>query len=137
MGAANFAFSAPGRKWQGFETLPFPYTSTVQVCLDHSSISSVKPGHILTYNVVHVLDILDISGRGMVLRSSNIFLTNTKAYMGKNQSRISEPLYFFFVCIIITPILICGCSHFNKGFRPSQPSKKRMIFSARETTRPL
>ena len=28
MGAANFAFSAPGRKWQGFETLPFPYTST-------------------------------------------------------------------------------------------------------------
>ena len=51
----------------------------------------------------------------MVLRSSNIFLTNTKAYRGKNQSRISEPLCFFFVCIIITPILICGCSHFNKA----------------------
>ncbi|MGZ6210653.1 MAG: tetratricopeptide repeat protein, partial [Syntrophales bacterium] len=51
----------------------------------------------------------------MVLRSSNIFLTNTKACRGKNQSRISEPLCFFFVCIIITPILICGCSHFNKA----------------------
>ncbi|MGZ6231556.1 MAG: L,D-transpeptidase family protein [Syntrophales bacterium] len=61
------------------------------------------------------MDILDISGRGMALRSSNIFLTNTKAYRGKNQSRISEPLCFFFVCIIITPILICGCSHFNKA----------------------
>jgi tetratricopeptide (TPR) repeat protein len=67
--------------------------------------------------VAHVLDILDISGRGMVLRSSSILLTNTKASMGKNQSRISEPLYFFFVCIIITPILICGCSHFNEGWQ--------------------
>src|SRR3990172_5769205 len=39
---------------------------------------------------------------------------NTKAYMGKKQSRINEHLYLF-ICIIITPILICGCSHFNKG----------------------
>jgi tetratricopeptide (TPR) repeat protein len=34
--------------------------------------------------------------------------------MAKKQSRISEPLYFFFVCIVLTPILICGCSHFNE-----------------------
>lgn len=53
----------------------------------------------------------------MVLRSSNIFLTNTKAYMGKKQSRMSERFYFFLVCIIIIPILICGCSHFDEGFQ--------------------
>jgi tetratricopeptide (TPR) repeat protein len=35
--------------------------------------------------------------------------------MGKKQSRIGEHLYFFFACIILTPILICGCSHFDKG----------------------
>ena len=37
--------------------------------------------------------------------------------MGKKQSRIGEHLYFFFVCIILTPILICGCSHFDEGFQ--------------------
>lgn len=36
--------------------------------------------------------------------------------MGKKQSRTGQHLYFFLVCIIITPILICGCSHFNEGF---------------------
>ena len=33
--------------------------------------------------------------------------------MGKKQSRISDHLYFFFVWIIITPILLGGCSHFQ------------------------
>jgi tetratricopeptide (TPR) repeat protein len=42
---------------------------------------------------------------------------NTKAYMGKKQCRKGEHLYFFFACIIITPILICGCSHFDAGFQ--------------------
>jgi tetratricopeptide (TPR) repeat protein len=37
--------------------------------------------------------------------------------MGKKQSRIGEHLYLFFVCIIITPILICGCSHLNEGYQ--------------------
>jgi tetratricopeptide (TPR) repeat protein len=73
--------------------------------------------------VVHVLD---ISGRGMVLRSSNILLTNMKAYMGKKQSRIGEHLYFF--CIIITSILICGCSHFNKGFQAQSTFKEANDF---------
>jgi len=35
--------------------------------------------------------------------------------MGKKRSRIGGHLICFSVCIIITPILICGCSHFNKG----------------------
>ncbi|MBI5666263.1 MAG: L,D-transpeptidase family protein [Nitrospirae bacterium] len=34
--------------------------------------------------------------------------------MGKKQSRTGEHLKFFFVCIIITPILMCGCSHLNE-----------------------
>ena len=36
--------------------------------------------------------------------------------MAKKQSRRGEHLYFFFACIIIIPILICGCSHFYEGF---------------------
>jgi len=64
----------------------------------------------------------------MLLRSSNILLTNTNAYMGKKQSRIGEHLYFFFVCIIITPILICGCSHFNKGFQAESTFKEANDF---------
>jgi tetratricopeptide (TPR) repeat protein len=66
----------------------------------------------------------DISGRGSVPRSSNILLTKTKAYMGKKQSRIGEYLFFFFVCFIITPILICGCSHFNEGFQAKSTFKE-------------
>ncbi|HAM49412.1 MAG TPA: peptidase [Nitrospiraceae bacterium] len=37
--------------------------------------------------------------------------------MGKKQRRISEHLYFFFITIIITPILLCGCSHLNEESR--------------------
>jgi tetratricopeptide (TPR) repeat protein len=40
--------------------------------------------------------------------------------MGKKQSRISDHSYFFFVGIIITPILICGCGHFDKGFKAQE-----------------
>jgi tetratricopeptide (TPR) repeat protein len=37
--------------------------------------------------------------------------------MGKVLGRIGDHLCFYFVCIIITPVLICGCSHFNKEFQ--------------------
>jgi len=53
----------------------------------------------------------------MVPQSSNILLMNTKAYMGKKQSRTGEHLYFFFVCIIAAPFLLFGCSHFNEGLQ--------------------
>jgi len=36
--------------------------------------------------------------------------------MGKKQSGIGEHLYSFFICMIVIPILMCGCSHFDKGF---------------------
>ena len=37
------------------------------------------------------------------------------AYMGKKRSRMSELLYFFFICILMTSV--CGCSHFNDNSR--------------------
>jgi tetratricopeptide (TPR) repeat protein len=51
------------------------------------------------------------------VRSSNILFTNTKRYKCKKQSRIGEHLRLFFVCIIITPILICGCIYFDEGLQ--------------------
>ena len=33
---------------------------------------------------------------------------------GKKQSRMGAHLYFFFICIMMTPILMCGCSHFGE-----------------------
>ncbi len=35
--------------------------------------------------------------------------------MGKKLSRSGEHLYFSFICMMIMPVLICGCSHFDKG----------------------
>ena len=48
--------------------------------------------------------------------------------MGKKQSGTSNHLYFFFVWIIITPILICGCSHFDKGFQAQATFKEANDF---------
>ncbi|HXE96379.1 MAG TPA: L,D-transpeptidase family protein, partial [Dongiaceae bacterium] len=36
---------------------------------------------------------------------------------GKKQMRMNAHLNLFFVCIILTPILICGCSHLNEGLQ--------------------
>jgi tetratricopeptide (TPR) repeat protein len=47
-------------------------------------------------------------GRGMVLRSSNILL--------------------FCICIIIAPLLICGCSHFNEGYQAKSTFNEANVF---------
>jgi murein L,D-transpeptidase YafK len=44
--------------------------------------------------------------------------------MGKKQNRLGKHLYFLFVCIVITPILICGCSHLNGGFQAESTFKE-------------
>lgn len=54
----------------------------------------------------------------------NLLLTSTKVYMGKKQIRIGEHLNLFFVCIIIAPMLMCGCSHFNDGSRVTSTFKE-------------
>ncbi|MBV5342005.1 MAG: L,D-transpeptidase family protein [Deltaproteobacteria bacterium] len=35
--------------------------------------------------------------------------------MGKKQSRMGKHLNVFFACIIMAPLLLCGCSHFDGG----------------------
>src|SRR5450631_251754 len=57
----------------------------------------------------------------MVLRLSNILLTDTKSYIGKH-------LNFFFVCIIMAPMLLCGCGHFNEGSRAKSTFKEANVF---------
>src|SRR5574341_690917 len=37
------------------------------------------------------------------------------AHMATKQGRMGKRLCLFFICIIITPILISGCGHFNEG----------------------
>ena len=53
------------------------------------------------------------------LRIFQIVLSNrfrpSLAYMAKKQSRMGARLCFFFICIIITQILISGCSHLNEA----------------------
>jgi len=44
--------------------------------------------------------------------------------MSKKQGGIGGHLYFFFVCIILTSILIYGCGHFNKGLKASSTFKE-------------
>jgi len=48
--------------------------------------------------------------------------------MGKKQSGIGEHLYFFFICMIIIPILMCGCSHFGKRFQAEATFKEANDF---------
>ena len=48
--------------------------------------------------------------------------------MDKKQSRIVAYFHFFFACIIITLLLICGCSHFSKGFLAKSTLKEANDF---------
>jgi tetratricopeptide (TPR) repeat protein len=38
-----------------------------------------------------------------------------EAFMANKQRRLCERLFFSLICIILTPIFISGCSHFNEG----------------------
>jgi len=69
-----------------------------------------------------------ITGRGPVLRSSSTLLTGTKTYTGKRQRGIGEYLRLFFVCIMLTPILICGCSHNDEGHQGRSLSQEANDF---------
>jgi len=44
--------------------------------------------------------------------------------MGKKQSRIGGYPNIFFVCIVLVPMLICGCSHLNDGSRAASTFKE-------------
>jgi tetratricopeptide (TPR) repeat protein len=101
MGSFNFSVTAPERKWQGLILCHFLMLQTIIM-------------KILQNLTCIAVDALKLSGRrGMILQLPNILLTNTKSYIGEKQSRMSAHLNLLFVCIIITPMLLCGCGHFN------------------------
>jgi len=51
------------------------------------------------------------------LRSPSTLLTSTKTYTSKRQRGRVGYLRLFFVYIMVTPILICGCSHIDEGLQ--------------------
>ena len=75
-----------------------------------------------------MLCIADITGRGLVLRPSGSLLTSTKTYTGKRQRWIGKYLHLFFACIVITPILTCGCSYIDKGLQVRSISQEANDF---------
>ncbi len=62
------------------------------------------------------------------MRSSSTLLTSTKTYKGKRQRGIGEYLRLFFVCILMTFILIGGCSCFDGGLRARSISQEANDF---------
>ena len=62
------------------------------------------------------------------MRSSSTLLTSIKTYTGKRQRGIGEYLRLFFVCIMITPILICGCSYNDEGLQARSISQEANDF---------
>jgi len=51
------------------------------------------------------------------LRSSSTLSASTRTYAARNRRRPGACLRLFLVCILITPILICGCSYFDRGLQ--------------------
>lgn len=67
-------------------------------------------------NVLHMFWIYQVEEEGMMPRSSAGFLTATKSDMGKKKGWRRVHLNLLFGCVIMMPLLICGCSHFNEDF---------------------
>jgi len=64
-----------------------------------------------------VVSIADVYEKGLVLRSSNSLLIGTKIYTGKSRRELWKHLRLCFAWIVITPILIFGCSYFDEGLQ--------------------
>ena len=62
------------------------------------------------------------------MRSSSTLLTSPKTYTGNMQRGMGKYLGLFFACIIITPILICSCSHFDEGHQARSISREANDF---------
>ena len=76
-----------------------------------------EPTHfllLLTFSKVPVADVYD---KGLVLRASNSLLIAAKANTGKSQRSLWAYLRLCFVWIVVTQILIFGCSSFDEGLQ--------------------
>ena len=51
----------------------------------------------------------------MVLQLASTVLTGMKSFIGKMQCRMGGHLKLVLAGIILAPMLLCGCSHFNEG----------------------
>ena len=62
------------------------------------------------------------------MRSSITLITGTMTYTGRRQIAIGEYLRLSFICIMITPILIGGCSHTGEGLQGRSLSQEANDF---------
>jgi len=62
------------------------------------------------------------------LRTSSTLLTSTQTYTDKRQTGIGKYLRLFFACIMITSILICGCSYIDPGLQTRSISQEANDF---------
>ena len=62
------------------------------------------------------------------MRSSRALLTSTKMYTNIRQRGTGKYLRLFFACIMITSILICGCSYIDAGLQVRSISREANDF---------
>lgn len=62
------------------------------------------------------------------MRSPHTLLTSTKTAAGKRQRGIGESLHVFFVCTMIAPTVVCGCSYLEAGLRAGSLSREANDF---------
>ena len=55
----------------------------------------------------------------------------TLACMSNKQPMMGEHLFFFFICTILIPILICGCSNLNERFQAKSIFEEANVFWGR------
>jgi murein L,D-transpeptidase YafK len=70
----------------------------------------------------------DISGRKLALRSSSTLSASMKTHPGKGQRGIGKYLRHFLACIMIAPILLCGCSYIDDGLQVRSISQEANDF---------
>jgi L,D-peptidoglycan transpeptidase YkuD (ErfK/YbiS/YcfS/YnhG family) len=102
----------------------------------------LRPFHFLLFSAFGMVPVANISGRGLILRSSSTLLKSTNTYTSKRPKWIGGYFRLSFVCIMLTPILVCGCSYerhqarsisqqandlFNQGKFEASLSKYRQI----------
>lgn len=64
----------------------------------------------------------------MALRSSNIVRKRAKPNADHKQRMMGSPLKVLLACIVLVPMLLCGCSHFNEGSRARTSFKEANDF---------
>jgi murein L,D-transpeptidase YafK len=65
-----------------------------------------------------------IFGRGLVLQSPHPLFIRTDTDPGQGRTRIGAYLRFFLILIMVSPVLVCGCSYFDKGYRTRSISRE-------------